>query len=883
MSGAERRYRATLAALQKRRPSVDAYIADRSVIYVLDRGYVGALAAMAFGDQMPFVPHAGWIADPIAGEPWAQVPHCPSTGISWLSSPGADYAAGCAAIRAQVLGQMANAFPRRLVVTWIDPIGRGASAGALLELLEIDKDLMDTQVWSEPDEIERALRRITERMAYLEQRCLKSRFADLDEYNMQAGSLAEPQHVVVVTGYPRGFTDETLARLDQIVDGGRRLGITVHLVADESAEPLRLGVGEKHGYPALQNVGFPRVDRQPTVYGHLVFGHAGRPHVQMWVDSVDEAVWLPASFQKVSDELARAIVEGYASAAVAATNVVIDAETLTRSTGGSTAGEIVLPVGALGRGDRFDLRLGRGLAQNVLVGGLPGSGKSTLFHSIISAAVRAYDPAELELYLLDFKQGVEFQPYAEAGLPHARVVAVQSERVFGVSVLAGLRDELTARAARFKEVGASSLAEFRARTGEVLPRVLVVIDEFQVLFAAEDALAFECAAALEHLVRQGRSYGVHMVLGTQTMRGSTYRLLGPAIDLIALRVALKTSEADSELFLAPDNRAASRLTRPGEAIFNPDGGSPEGNLAFQVALTTDEARDRALVRAREQADRAGWTRRPLVFDGTRAIGVGDDERLSALVDGATADDPRAVRLYWGLPVAIGGDGTGALWRRGGAHALLIGRDWPLIMGPLTVGLTTACLSGVRPGITVVDCLGIDEDHGATLGEVAALLPDARCVRRNKLTAVLAETAAEVRRRTSEDDYTAPRRLLVINAVQRARELDDADSYEPSGASADLTTILRDGADVGVHVVLTADGVDTVYRRAGRDALAHFGVRLVGQCSPAASDALVGSPAASTLGPTYLLVSEPDEHRLEQLRPYPVPNAAWFRTALRTIR
>lgn len=885
VAGAERDYADALADLSARRPEIDVFLARRPFLYDRERDYVGQVAARVARGIQPHILHSSWDAQPIENARWAELPFVAVRGLTWLPGPGADYAAGCSAVRTQVLEQMANAFPRQLIVTWIDPVGRGASAGALLELLEIDKDLLDTQVWVEPDEIERTLRRITERMAYLEQRCLKSRFADLDEYNLQAGSLAEPRHVVAVTGYPRNFTDETRARLAQIEENGPRLGITVHMVADESTHQPALV--HKHGFPAFHGVTFPGVTTGVGLGGHIVIPYSGRPHVMTWATCVEDVVWLPARFPTVDEDRARRIVEGYAHAAVEAGNVVVDSESITSpgpdGGGAWSAQEIVLPVGALGRGDRFDLRLGRGLAQNVLVGGLPGSGKSSLFHTIITAAVRHYDPTELELYLLDFKEGVEFQAYAAAELPHARVVAVQSERAFGLSVLRGLQAELTARASRFKSVGASSIAEFRDRTGEALPRVLVVVDEFQMLFAEEDATAFDCASLLEALIRQGRSYGVHTILGTQTMRGATQRLLGAALELVAIRIALKTSESDSELFLAAGNRAASRLTRPGEAIFNPDGGSPEGNLTFQVALTSEDTRNAVLREARERARSRGWTRKPLIFDGTRPVSVADDERIADLLAGRSEVDPRALRLHWGLPVAVGGDGSVSLWRRGGAHALLVGRDQPAVLGALIVALVTAHAGGSQPLVTVVECLGVDEDHGTLLADAGAQLPDTRYLRRRALPDVLAEFAAEVRRRTDEDDYGARRMLLVINAVQRARELDDADAYEPSGPSGDLASILRDGADVGIHVVMTADSLATVQRRLGRDNLARFGLRLVGPCSAEASDVLVGNASGARLGDAYMLVVDTDESRTEQVRPFPVPDTQWLRESAAAVR
>jgi len=73
-------------------------------------------------------------------------------------------------------------------------------------------------------------------------------------------------------------------------------------------------------------------------------------------------------------------------------------------------------------------------------------------HALLTNLALTYSPDEAELYLIDFKEGVEFQWYATYRLPHARVVAIQSEREFGLSVLqtarrrpAGARREVPRR------------------------------------------------------------------------------------------------------------------------------------------------------------------------------------------------------------------------------------------------------------------------------------------------------------------------------------------------------------------------------------------------------------------------------------------------------
>src|SRR5205823_6159852 len=136
---------------------------------------------------------------------------------------------------------------------------------------------------------------------------------------------------------------------------------------------------------------------------------------------------------------------------------------------------------------RQQLTLGQGTAQHVLIAGKTGSGKSTLLHALITNLALLYSPEEVELYLLDFKKGVEFKTYAANHLPHARVVAIESEREFGLSVLQRLDAELRQRGDRFRAAGVQDLRGFRqAAGGGPLPRLLLIVDEFQEFFTEDD-------------------------------------------------------------------------------------------------------------------------------------------------------------------------------------------------------------------------------------------------------------------------------------------------------------------------------------------------------------------------------------------------------------
>lgn len=122
-------------------------------------------------------------------------------------------------------------------------------------------------------------------------------------------------------------------------------------------------------------------------------------------------------------------------------------------------------------------------AQNhTLICGRSGSGKSNFLHVLIQNLAFYYAPNEVQLFLLDYKEGVEFNAYTDpAILEHARLVSVASSVGFGVSFLSWLDKETKKRGELFKQFNVKDLSDYR-KHGE-MPRLIVVIDKFQVLFS----------------------------------------------------------------------------------------------------------------------------------------------------------------------------------------------------------------------------------------------------------------------------------------------------------------------------------------------------------------------------------------------------------------
>ncbi|GAA7584779.1 hypothetical protein JP0028_02490 [Helicobacter pylori] len=225
-----------------------------------------------------------------------------------------------------------------------------------------------------------------------------------------------------------------------------------------------------------------------------------------------------------------------------------------------------------------------GEAQNhTLICGRSGSGKSNFLHVLIQNLAFYYAPNEIQLFLLDYKEGVEFNAYADpAILEHARLVSVASSVSFGVSFLNWLDKETKKRGELFKQFNVKDLSDYR-KHGE-MPRLIVVIDEFQVLFSDSTIKEKErMEAYLTTLLKKGRSYGVHLILATQTMRGADINK--SLMAQIANRIALPMDAEDSESILSDD--VACELVKP-EGIFNNNGGHKKYHTKMSIPKSPDE-------------------------------------------------------------------------------------------------------------------------------------------------------------------------------------------------------------------------------------------------------------------------------------------------------
>jgi DNA segregation ATPase FtsK/SpoIIIE, S-DNA-T family len=283
----------------------------------------------------------------------------------------------------------------------------------------------------------------------------------------------------------------------------------------------------------------------------------------------------------------------------------------------SSAHGLTAPIGDSTDGTLIEVPLGDD-PPHALIGGPSGSGKTNLIYAWLAALATRYDPSELALYLLDFKEGVSFARFVPgqrdpSWLPQVRLagINVNGDREFGLAMLRHLGEELRTRAQAAKRHDASKLAELRAEdpAGQ-WPRIVAVIDEFQVLLAGRDAVADEAVTLLEDLARRGRSQGIHLILASQDVSGIE-ALWGRSglVGQFTLRIALPKARR----ILADNNLAAALIARH-HAVVNTESGAAGANRIVRLPDAGDRSQWRTLQR-RLWRMRPDGCEEPRLFDG----------------------------------------------------------------------------------------------------------------------------------------------------------------------------------------------------------------------------------------------------------------------------
>jgi S-DNA-T family DNA segregation ATPase FtsK/SpoIIIE len=769
-----------------------------------------------------------------------------------------------------MLRLFASSPPGKLAMTIIDPVGLGQNFAGLMHLADYEESLINRRIWTQRDQIDDRLSDLNEHIEKVIQMYLRNEYATIMEYNERAGSVAEKYHFLVVADFPEGFSDAAARRLQSIAVSGPRCGVFT-LIHWNKRQSLPDGFTPDDLRRTSVRL------RKPMDKLVLEGDHSGAALTLDQPPSADLAATLVHKMGKASIDSNRVEVP-FAQVAPAPHERWAN----------ETTNEVRVAIGRTGATKQQMLAIGKGTKQHALFAGKTGSGKSTLFHVIITNLALSCTPDQVEFYLIDFKKGVEFKCYATKRLPHARVVAIESDREFGLSVLQRVDEELKRRGDIFRKLGVQDIPGYkRSGATEPMPRTLLIIDEFQEFYTEDDQIAQTASLLFDRIVRQGRAFGIHVLLGSQTL-GGAYTLARATLGQMVIRVALQCNEADAYLIMDENNAAPRLLTRPGEGIYNDASGAIEGNSPFQVVWLGDDERDEQLDIVRQLADeRHDKHAAPIVFEGNAPAEVRENTALSRLLEAKPSTIPMGPRIWLGAPNSIKGPTEAAFHRQSGNHLMVVGQREEAAI--TMIGLALIALSAQHPKdgaqFVVFHASTPGSADEAFLNAVAAVIPQGvRLVTGTDVSAAMNDLATELGTRTA-DSVTSetPNVFVFIHGLQRFKKLRSEDDFSFStgdsdgGASAasQLNALISDGSSHAMHLVVTLDTFNNVGRFLTRKALTEFEMRVVFQMSANDSASLIDSPKASTLGLHRALLYNEQAGTLETFRPYALPDEGWI--------
>ncbi len=793
----------------------------------------------------------------------------PNQGSILIETDGPDAATATRALQEIVLRLLASYPPGRVAFVFIDPVGLGKDFAGLMHLADYEESLIHHRIWTQSTHIEERLAEINDHIEKVIQMYLRDEFPNIAEYNKQAGTIAEKYRFIVIAGFPSAFSDTATKRLLSIASSGARCG--VHLLIQRD---LRQAAPD----PALDEELRRTCIRLRFQNGGLQWLGAPEGADRILLDK-------PPSAQ---DSIA--LVHRIGQASIDSSRVEVPfshiAPTEPDVWTTETRDELRVPIGRSGAKKLQMLAIGKGTRQHVLVAGKTGSGKSTLFHVIITNLALWCNPQQVEFYLVDFKKGVEFKCYAAKHLPHARVIAIESDREFALSVLQRVDAELKRRGELFRHAGAQDLSGYARSSGlESIPRTLLLIDEFQEFFTEDDAVAQEASLLLDRIVRQGRAFGIHVILGSQTL-GGAYTLARATLGQMVIRIALQCNEADAHLIMDDDNPAPRLLTRPGEGIYNDQAGALAANSPFQIVWLPEDERDAILDQVADRAARGGkMPPPPIIFEGNAPADVRDNLDLSACLRSRPLQRPAAPRAWLGAPNSIKGPTEASFLRQSGSHLLVIGQSAE--RSASLFAITLVSLAAQYP-VGQVEFVVFDPHASTNADEslwhrLTTILPHRiRVCGPPDVPALMAELAADLEVRTPTSGRGTPDVFLLVQDLQRFKSLrpdddfkfslDEDASVTPAKAFADL---LGEGGPCGMHVLAATDTWNNVSRWIPRKLMAEFEMRVLFQMSANDSANLIDSPAATALGLHRALFFNEHLGTLETFRPYAMPDPDWF--------
>jgi hypothetical protein len=666
----------------------------------------------------------------------------------------------------------------KLEVIACDPRGLGTNMSQFANLIALKKPFILQKFLSTAGEIDKMLEEEFARVENIIQVALSSKYKNIVNYNLKNSNKQIAYRCLIFFDFPDQCSEKSLVLINSLISQGPTCGfMPIFIVNSQDI------TGDK---------------RQKYIDGWIKNAFAFDKNLQC---SEITPTLLPIrdTFfpEQLSDEDIKTLVGNLAVALKESEEFWPGIELLLPNDQeywkSKSIDNITAAIGWDKDRNSVNFSIGEGIAQHAIVAGSTGSGKSNLMHVLIASLAYRYSPYELRLFLLDFKQSVETAIYGNPALPHAYLVAVESDREYGKHVLDFLIKECDERSRLFKDAGVNNYSEYRIKTEKILPRYLIIIDEFQVMFEKDDAIASTCSDQLDKLARQGRAFGIHLFLLTQTFAGMQ-QYIRALVSQLGVRIALSCDETDSRQIL--DNPDAKDIKNIGEAIYNSHGGSREHNQHIAIPYITTEKRKDFIIRLNETATKRRIPFSPIIFDGQKSPSMDANHIFPASSD-------TTIALNLGERLGLNGFMNIKMSQQNGNNILLLGRQSPQLLGILG-GCCRSLASQKGSSLFLVD----SSRQPASSHLMGALQPYfAGCNVSTYDNSDIEKAFDSLLGLIGNDEHKVAPAVLIINDLALCKQLHKTGAYgKPTDESLfqKFATILSDGPAANVFCISVFD-------------------------------------------------------------------------------
>ncbi|WP_026657810.1 FtsK/SpoIIIE domain-containing protein [Butyrivibrio sp. AC2005] len=764
--------------------------------------------------------------------------------------------------------------PNKMRFHFFDPLKSGQSF-AVFKHFEEDNStgtsIILGGIQTEANSVEQQLQIVVDHIKNMQVNTFKGQYKNIREYNAANTLNPQPYNIVGIMDFPAGFTAKSIELLSQVVATGKECGVYVVIMAnDEQLSNMD---------PKIKGQ-ITNIEQMCTCFSMVEPGYIcdelNNDNIRFLIDKpldIKEIVSIAPVMKKGIKDAGRIIINYEHIAPSPAQYLKF-----------STDDGISIPIGLSGASDIQSLKLGMQGSQSIhaLICGQIGSGKSRLLHAIITGALLQYPAEELQIYLIDFKSGTEFKIYADYNLPNFKVIAIESEQEFGLSVLRDIKREGERRAQIFNTCTKSDITSYNnspdvQRYGR-MPRVLIVIDEFHVLFSDRNQeVATEASQIMDGILRLDRSYGFHIVLCSQSIRGMN-AISEAALAQIAVRIALKCPKEDADIVLGKGSDAIAQIEEndAGSAIYVPAISSPKTNIKFRVGYLDPQVHVNLL----EQLDKHYTSKG--IRSTARVLASDVSDSRSSVYQTYFAGNDLVVKdrvLHLGEPLRVDANLEVRFDQTNGNNMLLLGKNGQKAQNLLfftTLDLILQRVARKRsgmslPNITVINyCDGSNTVLDDKLQDMGLRLPGF-CDYHDGSEAV--EAFEDVYERFARKTTSDPDEWLIISQLALASDFQGGSIYGSNREYANkFEELLRDGPSKGVFVIAWCDD-PALFRAKFDNTFSFFGKRVVFDVSKEDALALADIVNDDSINKNNAYIWQAGKGK-EKFRPYSTPMTKW---------